>query len=83
MLTSAQKDVNQQQRAQEAKVEDKIRRFLNGRGESTDAALLVAYLEERLRNCYRSLAGSNELITVGRTQGKIEILEQILDLRKE
>lgn len=82
-LTAQLQDVNQQQRTQEAKVEDKIRRFLCGRGETADAVLFATHLEDAARSKYGSLKSSSDLLNVGRNQGYIQALEWVLSLKEE
>jgi len=58
---------------------DKISRFLR----LDDARPFLAKVEDRRNRCLGSLRGNTELIEVGRSQGRIEILDWILSLKEE
>lgn len=70
---------NKQQQSQDAVVLDKIQRFLR----LTDGKPFFERLEERRSRAYSSLRSNSELIEVGRSQGRIEILEWIMNMKEE
>jgi len=58
---------------------DKISRFLR----LDDAKPFLEKLVDRRNRCFGSLQGNSELIEIGRSQGRIEILNWILNLKEE
>ena len=56
---------------------EKISRFLR----QDDAKLFLEHVSDRYRKCVSSLRGNSELIEVGRSQGRLEILDWILKLK--
>jgi hypothetical protein len=58
---------------------DKIRRFL----QLDDARPLLSRVEDRRNRCLGSLRGNTELIEIGRSQGRLEILDWLLGLKED
>jgi len=58
---------------------DKISRFLR----LDDARPFLEKIVDRRNRCLGSLRGNTEIIEIGRSQGRVEILEWILNLKEE
>jgi hypothetical protein len=58
---------------------EKISRFLR----LDDARPLLSRIEDRRNKCLSSLRANTELIEIGRSQGRIEILDWLLKLKED
>lgn len=63
--------------SQEAEISDKIARLLR----SPEGKIFMQRLEERRTRCYGSLRENSELLQIGRSQGRVDILDWILSMR--
>lgn len=58
---------------------DKIARYLR----LEDGKPFLAKIADRLNRCQSSLQGNSEVIEIGRSQGRIDILNWILSLKED